>query len=172
MKMYHDRETTPLKFHKFYRCIYLPYEIYLIFTSISSIISDIEYFHISYVISLAYNLTVLICIIICLVGIKEWKLYAWKALITYRIILIGYDALVLWVTFVLSPRHIPAQIRSFLSGLTTSVPILIYYLKRRNLFLPQDTTQIPDAKSYPCPTCEKIVSREVSICPFCGAVLH
>jgi len=172
MKMYHDRETTPLKFHKFYRFVYLPYEIYLVISGIIGIISGIEYFHFSYVISLTYNLAVLICLITCLVGIKAWKLYAWKALITSRIILLTFGALLLWLAFVLSPKHIPVQIELFLSNLVKSVPILIYYLKRRNLFLPQDTTQIPDAKSYPCPTCEKIVSREVSICPFCGAVLH
>ena len=173
MKLYYDRETAPLKFHKFYRAVILPYDLIDGLISITSYILSMESILISDIVGLSVMLTMFVCRIICMIGIWTWKPYAWKALVCDQTVAIAYIAFCFLVSVLFVPSQIVSDFIYLVLVLLMSGPILLYYIKRRNLFLPvRNADNLQPSHPLSCPVCGATVDFHSNLCFSCGSVIH
>lgn len=183
MKKYTKIENTPLKFHNFLRYFSLPIgilgAIFQIFRDVvtlsSAFVSD------SNIISLdiTYSFIYLIALCFAFTGLNKWKQYGYYGIITVACMLAGERLLTSIVIVQYSEQMSQLELRAFFLSLTCfTIPVIIYYRKRRFLFFAKESsTELSDEKKQTQVIETKSSNKQKSLgkdiyCKKCGGLIE
>lgn len=176
LKMYYDRESTPLAFHTFVRYVSLPLGFLSIIGQMISATSNAAGNYWLFNIDLLAYITTLALIVICFVGFIWWKPYAWYGMMVYLGFRTVYSAFVVAVYIAYAPNMVATVLGQFAAALIYGVLAGIYYLKRKPLFFEQMQLPLQDAvkDELRSSAVEKEPANDMlslPFCPNCGARL-
>lgn len=176
MTTYTNRETAPLTFHTFNRYVFLPLGI---LSTLGQMMMEYEDLTSGgfYTIDLCYTVIALVLGIVSFYGFFGWMAYAWYAIMALRIINIVYAVFVLILWAIYLPTQVASLLGEVLGTVLVSVPICIYYAKRKPLFVPAANKTVEVPEMPPCgETPESGLQSDaqtvtVSYCYQCGSKL-
>lgn len=146
MKVYTDRKTAPLKFHKFLIWFSLPLGVLI---SLSAAIVWFSRGDASrYLFDTIYYLLHVLLSILCLVGMWRWKPYGPKALIARQILEI-VNQLSLTLSNFGFGRPVEDSLARMLGVIIATSIFLVYYKKRMPLFRSSETILLERAPADP-----------------------
>ena len=177
MKKYYSRTETPLIFHKIYWYVILPLGF---LGGLGNLFRDLSEYASSGEI-LASLITVSLSLA-CFIGFFDWKPYAWYCLIIKLSLTTVAILIVAVLQTIVDPDLIAYSTGEILAALAIVVPIGIYYIKRRSLFIqnaqnpaspPAYTasgyaTYIPAPQAKFCRQCGFTLLPDSDFCSQCG----
>ena len=134
MKMYHDRETTPLKFHKVFWFLLLPIDFLFACYDLHNLVSESTVFSLPDIVDLVALLSLIVLSLLCFTGFFRWRTYAWYCVIFYFCEELVYDLVFIILCSINAPTHMGEWTKEFFLALLWVVPCTLYYYKRRPLF--------------------------------------
>lgn len=139
MKRYYSKESTPLKFHKFFCYVFMPISLFSCFAIISNLYTGYDLNNWGVQIDMVYALASLALIFVILFGFRKWKPSAWYGIIVYLSLQMLYRLLVVVVYYISLTQYDAAGylnngISQFLGICTYCIPVIVYYSKRKPLF--------------------------------------
>lgn len=136
MKSYISRETTPLTFHKFINYFSLPLGFIITLSNLLTIGTEQYVFVWMYLYDIVFSVLILILIAACFFGLHQWKPYGWYCVMIYWPFMTVYRMITGAIITIYSPDYIGTAIGSTLGVATISGVVLLYYYKRKHLFIP------------------------------------
>lgn len=139
MKKHKDKETTPLRFHNFFKNVVLPlnlvYYSMLIIMAIHRLVTHgIESFGILLIIDYAIIVIAIVLMVVAIRGLPKWKYSAWKCTVGLFAMMLTYNIIFLSILTVLNLSCDGKIIAKALRSIIISPCILVYYYKRKELF--------------------------------------
>lgn len=187
MTEYKVKESTPLAYHAFFRWVFLPISILRLSADLVKLLRSYDFIILSrdtpwylaapLILFPLLSFAMLALCIVAIIGCFHWKPYAWYSIMTLMILNL-INLAFSFLTAVLIPGVFSAQEYVTLFGQAiVSILILIYYRKRKLLFIPdlrETTGQIPQnftswSANY-CPRCGRPL--ENNFCPYCQEHFH
>ena len=177
MTTYTNRDTAPLTFHTFNRYVFLPLGI---LSTLGQMMMEYESLTSGgfYTIDLCYTIIVLVLGIASFYGFFGWMPYAWYSIMALRILNIVYAVFVLILWAIYLPTQVASLLGEVLGTVLASVPICIYYAKRKPLFVPAadkavEASEMPPHSETPEPEPPRPNGQTavVSYCYRCGSKL-
>lgn len=149
MKRYTNEAETPLKFHKLYHYLVIPYSCLAgVFALFDYAIAPFPLTAISFTLLSTVVASVILTAIIFL-GFYSFSGYAWYCLIGYLFISVAEALLEICYLFLTPPYKELSQLVYWLPDLMAPPLIALYYIKRRPLFFPQEYTAPDLTESVP-----------------------
>lgn len=181
MKQYHFCKDTPLKFHKFNWYVRLPLEFFGMIGLLFYVISE----GYSLVLPLYCIVSCVLCFI-CVAGFTHWKYYGY---ISMMALLICDGIMLPYVSLYFTNNERIKACLVLLAVVCWSIPVAVYYYKRRPLFYegsPEQEGGLDAARRQmlaeleALPTVDDILefdyeiipSEPMTYCPFCGRKLE
>jgi len=183
MKRYSNEGETPLKFHKLFHYLIIPY------TCLSGFLSVLDYafylpaLDIGSWVDFGYTAAVVILTAIIFLGFYSFSGYAWYCLMGYLGLRASMDLVGLVLTFLFLPEELLVNAIAVLIDILILLPIALYYIKRKPLFFPQKHSAAPSFEPVEpplaadqssaavmnfCPNCGKALKPDYAFCPNCG----
>ena len=128
---YYSIESTPLKWHTFYRYVTMPLGVITGIINLIGFITTMD--NLFYLIDIAFMLVQTACCAAAFVGFFRWKSYAWYAVMINLACIVVYEIIGLIVT-VFSAGDVAYSIGSVIGSTAVSILIAVYYNKRKPLF--------------------------------------
>ena len=182
MTKYYDRATAPLKFHKFFWYFSLPIGFLYTFYELVSDLLGMQSYHWIYTFNFVSYIIAMILDLVCFIGFFHWKAYAWYCLMVRFGFALANAFSILVISAVYSPDQVPQSVGQFIGVAAASVLIIIYYVKRKPLFIPGMAPPSPEirpvCRSAPpspnsgpryCRNCGSSLTPGSSYCSRCGA---
>ena len=173
MKRHYIKEKTPLKYHKFCRWVALPLSILFNLATVITTLGTAE-LNWGHAIDLGFNILLTLLALIAFVGFFRWSPASWYAIVGAEVCGIVYRAVVLAVIARFTPDEIDSALGELLGYTVVAVLIIIYYVKRRPLFFPQEVPVQMECGSDTasvlfCRKCGERLSEGSRFCSRCGA---
>lgn len=128
---YYSIESTPLKWHTFYRYVSMPLGVITGIIAIFSYITTMD--NLYYLIDIFFSVVQTVCCAAAFVGFFKWKSYAWYAVMVNLANSVVYAIVSLAVTAAFG-GDVAYAVGSVIGTTAVSVLIGIYYNKRKPLF--------------------------------------
>lgn len=169
MKTYHDKDTTPLAFHTFYRWVCLP-------LGFLSTLGNLAQLRTLYPTAANFDkfvcLVDLVLIVVCFVDFTRQRPLAWYAVITRLWLLVGYSTIILLVCMINAPQAIGTALGQLIAVSIYGILCGVYYLKRKPLFVP-DVAQSSETSGAPHLPAEDTTTHQtatppIAFCRKCG----
>ena len=166
MKMYHCKETTPLRYHSIFRYIAVPISMITNISVLTHLLHTpiaLPWLNMVYV---SVHTVFFILLAICFTGFFRWRAYAWYSLMIYLSL---YTAFAFWnylITIIALSVPFSKALLDLLAALVFSITLSVYYAKRRPLFLPYRKVSTDTFRF--CPQCSQKLAPNVRFCGKCG----
>lgn len=166
---YHSVETTPLKFHTFYRFVSMPFGC--IAGTIAAFNNIAEMTNVFYLIDIFFCALQAVCCATAFVGCFKWKSYAWYAIIINLVGGVVYQILVLIIHLIFTPEFLSYDVGTLFGTGIVSVLVFIYYNNRKALFFSSATPTAEAPFGSCCPNCGAPITDAGRFCTDCGTAL-
>ena len=134
MKMYHDKETTPLKFHKVFWRVVLPIEFFVNLCLFISLLFNGNPFYYPKVIALALRFIELVLSLTAFIGFFRWTKSAWYCAMVYPCLEIIFNLFFLFFAVFHLPEDVRVWAKDVVYCSVIATTIVLYYYKRKLLF--------------------------------------
>ena len=135
MKLYYDRKTTPLKFHKFFWFVMIPVLFLFDLQELISVLSKGDVFSYPRNIIFFRDIAIVLLELTCFIGFFRWSKYAWFSIIPFFCVEYCYNIYFLFFGMIYYPQEDNGYfIENLIIISLFAIPIILYYLKRRPLF--------------------------------------
>lgn len=163
MKFYTDRSTTPLKFHYFLKFLGLP--LGLLYAASTTLLYFLAGYSVDlfYIVDALYQLSSLLLLLICLVGMWKWRSYGPYSLYIRQALSLIYQlyAILVYRAFGL---YIGDLASSFWGTVAATIVFAVYYQKRMPLFssasAAQETSSDAPQQAVPLPIVPPVLYAE------------
>lgn len=138
MQKYTDKNTTPLKYHKFMRYFSLPVTAGL--SAVTIIMMIIVGDKLNYAalwlkaVDIVYLAIALVISVIAIIECRKWTPLGWYMVIIYFSALTIYEIFKTVTGMIYGTMSTPVAVGRFVGGIAGIILVLIYYFKRRLLF--------------------------------------
>ena len=165
---YYSHKDTPLRFHKFFRFVFLPLSFIITVTSVVPAIPEFFNYGPLYAVTVVYWTIRMALMIIIFTGFFRWRLYAWYCIFIYLAgdVMLNLGNVI--INIIDMGGFMDGDIRfiwEMLGFLAYAIFVVAYYKKRRALF---SSAKSGDEKTRHCRECNKKLDDDSAYCSRCG----